>query len=59
MQKKATFFTEFSKAAIDAPRLYFAPLAGAIDAVRREIARVNASMHCADKDSTKSGHTSK
>ncbi len=36
---KSTFSSEFKLAAKQAPRLFFAPLLGAINAVRREIHR--------------------
>ncbi|WP_193388114.1 hypothetical protein [Pseudomonas veronii] len=37
---KTTFFSEFLSAAKDAPRAYFAPLAGAAKAIKAEFCRV-------------------
>ncbi|MBI6557258.1 hypothetical protein PVE_P0215 (plasmid) [Pseudomonas veronii 1YdBTEX2] len=37
---KTTFISEFLNAAKDAPRLYFAPLAGAANAIKAEFSRV-------------------
>lgn len=37
---KTTFFSEFIRAAKEAPRLYFVPLAGAVRAIKAEFRRV-------------------
>lgn len=38
------FLREFAMAARQSPRLFFAPIVGAVDAVRRELARMNSSV---------------
>lgn len=38
---KTTFATEFASAAKQGPRLFFAPLVGAINAVRSEVQRIS------------------
>ena len=40
---KSTFYSEFIAAAKQSPRLFFAPLFGAIKAMREESARISSS----------------
>lgn len=40
---KPTFYSEFIVAAKQGPRLFFAPLVGAINAVRDELQRISSS----------------
>lgn len=37
---KCTFMSEFAKAARQGPRLFFAPLVGAVNGVRAELRRI-------------------
>lgn len=37
---KATFLSEFARAARQGPRLFFAPLVGAVNGVRAELCRI-------------------
>ena len=42
------FIQEFAVAARQSPRLFFAPIVGAVDAVRRELARMSSSTESCD-----------
>lgn len=42
------FIQEFAMAARQSPRLFFAPIVGAVDAVRRELARMSSSTESRD-----------
>lgn len=47
----SAFLREFTKAAHEGPRLFFAPIVGAVEAVRHEMGRWRSSA-----DQTKPGH---
>lgn len=42
------FIQEFAVAARQSPRLFFAPIVGAVDAVRRQLARMSSSTESCD-----------